>query len=283
MEPVKKSISAIVLAATIVLASCEKEQLILIATESANDRFNQSEECNSMQPFKEINVNSNDYQIMTMADSHVEDGNTNNLDYFFNEAKISKPTAVVLDGDLANGRSDQYDEFQLHLPANDSLPIFFLAGNHDIYFNGWNQFYSRFGSSTYLFSVITPDRKDLYICLDTSGGTLGDCQMEWFSNTLRNLRSNYRHCIVFTHNNLFRARHTPSTNPMTEELQVLFTLFTKYHVEMVITGHDHKRDDSLFGITRYIQLDAIQDGKSQASFLKINIEGNKIAYTFVKL
>lgn len=283
MEPRKKLTVLITWSITLVLTSCEKEQFILIPTESANERFHQSETWNDANPFRTIRVKSDDYLIMTMADSHVEDGNTLNLDHFFGVAKSMKPAAVFLDGDLTDGRSNQYDEFQRHLPVPDSLSTFLIAGNHDVYFNGWKEFYSRFGSSTYLVTVETPQHRDLYICLDSSGGTLGDCQLKWLKETLQELRPDYRNCIVFTHNNFFREHHTPSTNPMTEELQVLIELFTKYDVEMVITAHDHKRADSLFGITRYIQLDAIQDGKNQASYFKIFVRKGKIEYSFEKI
>lgn len=280
MESGKKLTVAFICAITLFLTSCKKEQLILIATESANDRFHQSETWNRKNPSRTINVKTNNYLIMAVADSHVEDGNTNNLDHFFNVAKALKPAAVFFDGDLTDGRSDQYDEFQRHLPVPDSLLTFLIAGNHDVYFNGWKEFYSKFGSSSYFVTVKTPSYNDLCICLDSSGGTLGNCQMEWLANTLQELRSNFRYCIVFTHNNLFREHHTPSTNPMTEELQVLIGLFTRYDVEMVITGHDHKRAESLFGITRYVQLDAIQDGKNQASYFEIYVNNDGLDYWF---
>ena len=34
-----------------------------------------------------------------------------------------------------------------------------MAGNHDLFYDGWKEFYSRFGSSTYLFTVKTPDAR----------------------------------------------------------------------------------------------------------------------------
>jgi len=280
MEPKLRPTALLLLAGVLTITACDKEHIILIATESANERFNQSEESNQKIPFREISVPSDDYQILSMADSHVETTNTQNLDLFFKAAKLTKPAAVILDGDLTNGRSNHYDVFEKHLPVQDSLSLFFVAGNHDVYFNGWKEFYSRFGTSTYRFSIKTPFAKDMFVCLESGGGTLGDNQISWLTNTLRTCRSEYRYCFVVTHNNLFRAHHTPSTNPMTDELGVLIELFTKYRVNMVITGHDHKRDDSLFGITRYIQLDALQDGMSNASYFKIHIREGNLDYSF---
>ena len=75
---------------------------------------------------------------------------------------------------------------------------------------------------------------------------------------------------MFTHNNFFRTRHTDSTNPLVEEIDVLVELFTRYNVNMVITGHDHKKDAEVFGKTTYIVMDALKDGQSNAGFFRLN-------------
>jgi hypothetical protein len=82
---------------------------------------------------------------------------------------------------------------------------------------------------------------------------------------------------------MFRERHSTSTNPFVEELKVLIGLFTKFHVDMVITGHDHQRADSMFGVTRYIQLDALNDGAGNAGYFKLNVKSEAITYSFEKL
>jgi 3',5'-cyclic AMP phosphodiesterase CpdA len=183
-------------------------------------------------------------------------------------------------GDLTTGNSGDYKVFEQHMPDTDSLPLFLMTGNHDLHYNGWQEFYSLFGSSSYVFSIKTPGANDLFICLETGGGTLGDKQLEWLTNILQTIRSNYRNCIVFTHNNFFRTRHTDSTNPLIEELDVLVELFTKYNVNMVVTGHDHKQDSRVFGITTYIVLDALKDGQSNAGYFQLKVKNGIIGYEF---
>ncbi len=218
-------------------------------------RYNESRELEKKHSLTEIFVDIDDYTVMVMADSHV--GGTNNLDKFFRLAGNENPAAVIMDGDLTGGLSKDYNKFQDHLPDNDSLNLFFVVGNHDLWYNGWGEYYSRFGSSTYYFTITTPAASDLYICLDTGGTTLGHLQMEWLKNILKTVRPDYRRCIIVTHINLFRPRHTTSTNLVVEELDSLVELFTENHVDMVITGHDHKRDAEVFGLTTYIQVDAL--------------------------
>jgi hypothetical protein len=156
-----------------------------------------------------------------------------------------------------------------------------MVGNHDLWFNGWNQFYSRFGSSTYIFTIETPAAKDLFICLDTGSGTLGKKQMDWLKEILQTSRNEYRYCILFTHNNMFRNRHTSSTNPLVEELHVLIELFTIHKVDMIITAHDHIKYEEKFGNTIYITMDALEDGLDYSGYFKLNMIDGNIDYEFI--
>jgi 3',5'-cyclic AMP phosphodiesterase CpdA len=213
-----------------------------------------------------------------MGDSHV--GGTKNLDSFFKIAKTKKAAAVVMAGDLTTGQKNDYDEYEKHLPSQDSLASFSVAGNHDLYSNGWNEYYSRFGSSSYHFTIKTPNATDLFICLETGGGTLGTRQLEWLTNLLHTSHNGYRHCFVVTHNNILRPRHTDSTNTLVEETEALLEIFAEYQVDMVITGHDHKQDATVFGITTYIIMDALKDGESNAGYFQISMKNGNIGYEF---
>ena len=267
----------------LILASCEKMEMrgFFTAYENVNERFEQSIEWNTQNAIPEIYISERTYTIYAMGDSHV--GGTENLDTFFNNTQSEKVTAVVLIGDLTTGHEEDYNRFSEHLPLKDSLIYFPVVGNHDLYFDGWKHYNSIFGSSTYYFVVNTSDESDLFICLDSGGGTLGDKQLDWFKNLLETSRNNYRYCIVLTHNNLLRLRPTASTNPMVEEIQVLLDLFLRHNVNMVVTAHDHKRNTDILGNTTHIIMDALQDENDNASYLNILINEDNIEYSFVGL
>lgn len=267
----------------LMLSSCDKMEMRGFITfyEDVNERFEQSVEWNDLHGYTEISISRESYSLHVMGDSHV--GGTKNLDRFFREAMDEDAAAVILAGDITTGQQEDYNRLAAHLPSQDSLICFAVAGNHDLYFHGWKHFYSLFGSSSYFFVVHTDRESDLFICLDTGGGTLGNKQLTWFKQLLESDRNNYRHCIVFTHNNLFRLRPTTSTNPMTEELDVLVDLFTRYNIDMVVTAHDHKRNTDILGNTTHIIMDALQDVNDQASFLQISVSGEKIDYSFVEI
>lgn len=268
----------------VIMVSCNNEFELrgyFTSYVNVNERFEQSIEWNNQNGYSEISIPQRTYSIHAMGDSHV--GGTENLDTFFEHAQNEDATAVVMSGDLTTGHKKDYDVFSEHLPLKDSLMYFAIAGNHDLYFDGWKHFYSIFGSSSYFFVINTPNESDLFICLDTGGGTLGNKQLDWFKKLLETSRNSYRYCTVFTHNNLFRLRQTTSTNPMVEEIYVLLDLFIRHNVNMVVTAHNHERYTDILGNTTHINTDALQDENSKASYLKLSINEENIDFNFVEI
>jgi len=273
----------VIILVSCLLSACEKIDMrgMFLSYRSVNERFEQSMEWNNTHSYSEIVVPADDYTIFVMSDSHV--GGTENMDSFFADAIASGAVAAVMAGDLTTGQEADYRVFEEHLPDPGLLAQFPLVGNHDLYFNGWQHFYSLFGSSSYLFTVRSPVATDLFICLDSGSGTLGSRQLEWLKDLLPDERAEYRRCVIFTHNNLFRFRRTASTSPLVEELQVLMDLFIRHDVNMVITGHDHRKAAGKLGNTSHIILDALVDGNSEAGYMEINITDGNIGYTFINL
>ncbi len=265
------------------LFSCDQFEMrgFVAAYESADQRFQQSMEWNRRNPYQEIVTVKDDYSLYCTADSHV--GDTKKLDIFLRNALESEAKALVMVGDITTGNAEDIDNFKLWLPAREIIPAFLVAGNHDLYFDGWKKFYSLFGSSTYIFFVRTPVFTDMYICLDTGSGTMGSEQIDWLRNVLETERLNYRNCVLFTHNNLFRIRHTVTGNPFVEELQVLLEMCVKYNINMIVSGHDHKKNVTSIGNTTFITMDHLQDNRKNSGYLKLLIKGGKIHFEFVQI
>jgi len=261
------------------IVSCEKDIEFPQEEHSVNQRFNQSMDWNELHHYKEIETSSDDYTIMFMGDSHI--GTTKNLNNFISIAETNNAAAVVMAGDLTTGDKNDCDELEGCLQSKGSLLSFLTVGNHDLWpKTGWDEFYARFGASVYYFTVRTPGGDDIYISLDSGSGTLGTDQLEWFESLLQNQRSDYRRCIVFTHLNFFRFRHSEISNPLVEEINKLIDLFTKYHVDMLVSGHEHKRSEEVFGLTTYIVLEPLKDDTDNAGYLNFNIKDGKISYIF---
>ena len=279
MEPLEKRQIVLLFIMCSLLTACDKTDNNSSLT--ANLRFEQSIEWNEQHQYQEIVVPSDTYSIYSIADIHV--GGTTNMDLLIEKAKTALVSAVVMDGDLTTGNADDYTEFEKHLPDKNFLNYFLIAGNHDLFSNGWPQFYNRFGSSTYMFTVRTPAETDLFICLESGGGTLGREQFDWLKNTLESVRPDYRRCVIFTHVNFFRTRHTGSTTPFSEEVTSLTALFFKNNVDMVVTGHDHEHSFETMGNTTYIIMDALLDGFKEAGYLKLTMTNGALDYSFEKL
>ncbi len=245
-----------------------------------NERFEQSQQWNRQNPQRTRGTSEDSYQLFVAADVHI--GGTRNFNQFIHAGVQSNVQAFILAGDVVTGHKHDYDTLKNHLQKIPSIPVFMVTGNHDLYFKGWDYFYSYFGSSTYTVTMETPGGNDLLIFLDTGSGTVGRDQLAWLQKTLTT-RNNYRHCIVVTHNNFFRARHTTSTNLQLDELHLLLDWFYDFKVDMVIMGHDHRHSIEQFGPTTYITMDALLDGFKHASYLSLQVTADGISYTFNQL
>jgi 3',5'-cyclic AMP phosphodiesterase CpdA len=245
------------------------------------ERFEKSVQWNSDHPPRETMIEGDNYTVLVGSDSHV--GGTHNLSCMISQALEEGAAMIAIAGDLSTGWPEDYDIAVAELEGAGTIPVCVVPGNHDLYFGGWESFFSNFGASAYTMAVHTTDTSDLFIFLDTGGGTLGSGQLEWLKQLLQEQREDYRYATVITHVNFFRNRFTTSTNILNEEVIVLLDLFAKQRVDIVIQGHDHKRHEELFGSTTYITLDALKDGTGSASFLQLHVGKEKISYNFIDL
>lgn len=246
-----------------------------------SERFEQSVKWSEAQPEREVYIEGSSYKVLVCSDSHL--GPTLNLNRFIEIGREEGSAALVIAGDACTGKEEDYEVLVAELESADTIPLFLTPGNHDLYFGGWNSFYSNFGAATYTFSIHASDTSDLYIVLDTGGGTLGTLQMDWLKALLNEQRDNYRHVVVITHVNFIRNRFTLSTNPLNEELLVLFDLFAQHKVGIVIQGHDHIRYVEVFGHTTYLTLDALKDENRNASYLELGVNSDSLSFNFKML
>lgn len=178
-------------------------------------------------------------------------------------------TAVISLGDMISGTGN-WDCFEQHIsPVSEALPFFTTAGNHELNFGQWNEYHKRFGSSTYTVTVRTPEHCDLFIILDSGDATLGKDQRAWLEATLQsataitdNGSSNYRNIAVFTHTNFFSQSAKPgiSAKYALEETYDLTDTFSRYGVNLVLTGHSHRQHEVYFRGSSYYTTAALQDG-----------------------
>jgi predicted MPP superfamily phosphohydrolase len=268
----------------VIFSNCKKENDFtgfVYSPETADERFEQSQSWNVTHPFKNLTVDDDNYFILAASDTHI--GGISNISNFINEAKKPDYLAFVLVGDIVTGRNEDYSNLQQLLPTFEQKPHFILVGNHDLFFDGWQSFYQEFGASTYWFTVQTPKASDIFICLDSGSGTIGGKQLTWLKHTLESQRNNFRNCIIFSHVNFFRNRHSGSSSLLVSELYVLLDLFAKNNVNMVVSGHDHVSAVNVFGNTTYVIIGALRDDYPNAGYLKIDVSEGKTNFEFCEV
>ncbi len=250
------------------------------STDRVEKRFEQSIQWNMNHPFQTITTDIDEYSILVAADSHI--GGMDNFSSLKQVYINNNFLSLVLVGDIVSGREEDYLIYQDSI-AEITKPIFPVVGNHDLYFDGWKNFYKIMGSSTYYFIIETPIAKDIYICLDNGCGTYGESQIKWLKDLLKSSRDEYRYCTIFSHVNILRTRRTTSASPMTEEVVFLLDLFNRYKINYIINGHDHLQNEETFGDTKYIIVDAILDNYDCAGYTILNVNKSNITHEFVRL
>lgn len=254
--------------------------------ERVNERFDQSIAYNTdHQEDTLVVADGEGYLFYTAADVHVKK-TAEHLARYIDIARDDDGAlfATVL-GDITDqkgGLKIAHDTIENH--KGESI-VRVLAGNHDIYFDQWAEYYDLFGSSTYYFVVKTPTASDLFIALDSSCGSLGKRQMRWLEDVLIEKRGAHRHCIVMTHTHFFDRDMSqfPTGNFSIEETAVLTNLFTKYDVNLVISGHDHHNENYDFNGVKYLVLDDIQDLDSEPTYFIVSVTSENIGFERVLL
>jgi hypothetical protein len=281
MENMNKTRVYFLLIVTLTFSSCMDDADLtgfFYTTDPVNERVKLSLDWNTVNPARDLTIAGSDYSMLIEGDSEV--GGTVNLDTIISRSKRPGVAGFIIVGDITSGDPKGYNIIENDLNTRNPEHAYFILGNHDLFFDGWKNYFSYFGSSTYSFTVKTNESSDMFVCLDSGNGTIGSMQLSWLEDLLERERKNNRFCIIFSHVNLFREHHTFSANPLGDELHVLMDLFYKYSVDMVITGHDHRRSEEYFGKTHYITLDAGLDGFKYASYLRLEIKKGKLVSGF---
>lgn len=234
---------------------------------------------------------TDDYAVYVGADMHIDSqATTAHTDAFLSAfaADDSAPFALIL-GDLVNGKNSMsMASGRVREMAGDKAGSVYMAlGNHDIYFNLWEQWHHEWGMANYAFKVTTPSYTDLYICLESASGYLGKKQLDWFRSMLENAGDmDLRHRIVFTHTHMFKKDmsqgHT-SNYPMEESYEIM-GLMEKHGVELFLSAHSHSRDFTSFKGVDYVVVDALEEHypDEETGYLILGV-GDRFDYDFVTL
>lgn len=241
-------------------------------------RFAMSMDWNSNHPAQNIIVNDSSYSVVVCGDTHI--GTHEKFSRVLQVSQFPGTAALIVAGDITRGHPENYDTLFNLMQTIDSTNCFFVPGNHDLYFGGWEYFYNYFGSSVYYFTVTSLSGNDLFLILDSGSGTLGHEQTDWLRDFLKNKRQSYRNCFVVTHLNIFKNGAGMATNLPVEEMYTVIDLFSEYNINYEISGHDHDRDERFLGNTSFITMDACRDDEQGSSYLELKVSTGSIQHVF---
>ena len=275
----------------VLMESCSQTDfkgLIMPTGDGVEKRFEQSQQMNPDLNAGTVEVDGT-YLLYVCADPHINKTSVN-LNFFNdvlrNDGKAS--FGLVL-GDCTDIRHN----FQTYMNALAYDPVrhlhnydlYHLLGNHDLYFNGWEEYKKIVGPSVYWFEAVFPEGKDLYISLDSAGGTLRRKQTGWLKSFISGCRHEYRHAIILTHTNFFYTDNSQSGsgNMPVEEVYSLIDFFGKHDISLVLQGHDHYREDLTYDNVRYVVLGTIRDESEYPEYLKIEVSSDDICLEWQSL
>lgn len=254
-----------------------------------DERFEASMLYNEEHGYPVIVFDRDEYHVSFASDFHV-DTSTNNLQRWIDLTLMDTlcPVGIML-GDLVNAQGN-FPRAAAPFPSKEeeeanNTRFFLTPGNHDLYFGQWNEWLGCFFTSVYYFEVHTPHAKDLYICLDSSDGTLGVKQMNWLKSLLRQKsEEGFRHTVVYTHTHMFmqdgRQGHT-SNFPM-EETYELTALLEQYGVDWYVSGHAHCQSVTSYKGVKYFITNSMQDPAGQPAYLYATV-AEQLQYEYIEL
>ncbi|MCQ2149850.1 MAG: metallophosphoesterase [Bacteroidales bacterium] len=254
-----------ILAGLAALHSCNKYDFAGFASVTdthVNERFDASMKLIEAHPVADVNAASEDYEMYLVTDIHY-DGTSDRLERFVSACTsdtVAEKVVLCL-GDIVSGRDCQSAAFSKLQPLSEAGWRFLNAlGNHDTFFREYDKFREFWPLTTYTFKVNVPSgASDLFICLDTAEGSCGTSQRAWLEDQLKAAAGKYRSINVYTHTHFFNTdiSQFPSGNFSLEDTYDLMSLFSRYGVTSVLTGHKHHFEHRSFRGVAYYTFNAL--------------------------
>lgn len=228
-----------------------------------------------------IPANPDSFSFIAVGDTHLAGGiEVGRLRTIFSEGVNQGAEFAVILGDVIDrGRWENYDTLiQLRDEVGWSDRVFPILGNHDIFGDCWKHYNERFGPSYYTFTV----GNSKFIALDTSDGTLGATQWDWF---LKELQSNsQQHIFVLTHYMpIVPGVQTYLKMPAPREAARLMSACRRYGVRAVLGGHYHSLAQATIEGVHYLVAGgggARRMGVERRHFyVQVGVQGDEVTYT----
>jgi len=224
-----------------------------------------------------------EFSFIIMTDTHIEDGNTKDVEKIIdvineingNAQKLDVKFVAIL-GDISQNGAEKdiiaATKFMHSLP----VPCYPVIGNHDVYFNNWSEGWGKhIGSTRYR---VNGGSVTLFI-LDSANAFFGKSQIDWLEKELKTANGTV---FVMTHSDLFvqdKIKIQQLYDPA-ERARVMSLLYNYGKNKMMLMGHSHERVEKEFGDVRYISL---EDYKDNQVYMLVTVKNGVISREFYSL
>lgn len=221
---------------------CNKFQL-----DALKERYNDNLFGSLTNPSNITIADPNNFSFVVIGDTHIGSPGGEVMKRIAGQSVTDGDSFVIVAGDLTdNGDIGQFRQFQAVMA--EQLATYRVAiGNHDIFFDGWENYKKTLGKSIYSF-----DAGPIHFAMiDSANGVLGRDQLIWLDNDLRQTSKTIK--MVVSHfppwNGYFSSMFKMSSD---EETAILKDLFYRHQVQVMFAGHYHGYAENTIGTTQYI-------------------------------
>lgn len=244
------------------MLGCEYLDVSAIAgTDTADSRFENNKNY-SDHSAPEIKDTEN-FSFLVVSDVHYYNENPRFGEKLDKLRQEYNAEFLIVNGDISqSGLEKQFNIFLDDMKNYNGI-FYPVLGNHDVYHNGSKMFGKLLGKFTYSFEI----GNTKFIFLDTSTGTFGKKQKEWYENEL----SHDKQLIIFTHYNFVTStvqEFVSMTNA--EDEYYFFDINDKYDVKYVVSGHLHKNNEKNIRNVKYQTLTTLQKKKKAVLLVSVN-------------
>jgi predicted phosphodiesterase len=257
------------------LEACTIDVFGLFVSTGLNERLKDKDTFNFLSE-ADRNLRLGDvYSFIVVSDTHIEDGSARGLEQLAQVIDENGDAFVVVTGDITQYGSGKDIRKFIEIARSLKVPCYPVIGNHDIYFDNFQNWKDLIGSTSYRIGL--PGGSTTLFILDSANATFGDAQLDWLD---RELKSANPRVFVFTHTNLLTE--TPGDlvqlTDARERARIMNIL--KGRVDAMFMGHLHNRIERKLGGVEYITLEDYRDNKT---YCRVYVRPGAFEYVWKKL
>ncbi len=264
------------------LLSCKFDPAAILASSKPHERFSRSESLTSEFThdfelrFMANPINETEFSFLIITDTHYGE-NESPLLRVHEYWKQNPYDLLVVAGDITQrGAVSEWEEFNRDR-AVLGTELYLAIGNHDLFNDGEEQFYTNFGPTHYVQQIgdIT------LVFLDTGNGVIAKDEKSWYVNTLEKYRDTQ--IITITHYSVitdYVQNLVALPNP--DEFYWIASVNAQYGVKAMVAGHLHTNlQEKLKGVDYYAVANLANTDQPQG--LLVKYENDKLSLERVSI